>query len=288
MALPSWRAELPQSYTGARKWGTGINPVHARRINVGREDMALRNALPNTPYDSAMLESHGLVDPGFDAGYTFEDDQFYEHPADTTYLSVHPSLGDPTPRGSADDYPSWGPGGDAIPGGTSLRSYKMGVPGKEQTYLQVPSATVSEGYRNKEYDPVPLDARIADDSQLYIQTSMVQRDAVQTNSHAVSRGTDDDRHSIASRIVGMQIPSYSGGQRHEEMERVTQDGPPRSWLHRTAGTGPASWMEVNSMYVSEPMKREIPADVYQGPAETTSPDMTDYADYNTGDDYFDF
>lgn len=289
MALPSWRAELPQSYTGARKWGTGINPVHGNRVNIARQDMALRNPFPSTPYDAAMLESSGLVDPAFDAGYTNEDDQFYEHPADVTYLGVHPSLADPLKhRAQTENFPNWGFGGDALPNGTALRSFKTGVPGKEQTYLQVPSETVSEGYRNKEYDPVPLDARVSDESQLYVWTSMTQRDKVQTNASAVARGTDNERHSIASRIVGMQLPSYSGGMRHGDMEPRSQDGPPRSWLHRTAGTGPRSWMEVNSMYVSDPIKREIPADVYQGSAESTTPDISEYADYNTGDDYFDF
>lgn len=290
MALPSWRSELPQSYTGARKWGTGINPVHSLRVNTSREDMALRNWYPNNPYDSVLLEESGLVDPAFDAGYTTEDDQFYENPADTEYINVHPNLGDMPEqfRANVGDYPSWGPGGDAIPAGTSLRSYKTAVPGKEQTFLQVPSETVSEGYRNKEFDPVPLDARYADDSQLYIQTSMVQRDKVQDNSRAVMRATDSDRHPIASRVPGMQIPSYSGGRRHEDMFPVTQDGPPRSWVHRTVGTGPTAWMHVNAMYVSEPLKREIPADVYQGAPETSAVDSSDYtADYGyPEDDYY--
>jgi hypothetical protein len=270
MALPSWRDNLPQSYVGARKWGTGINPVHSQ--HYGNVDVG-RNLAPGE-YNSASLETSGLVT--FDFGYVPEDAAYDEMPVDLSFMQAHPNLGDPSVRANVGEFPSWGKGGDPLPNGTAYRSYKIGTAWKEQIPQQQPSETVSEGWLNKVHNPVPLDSEVSDESQLYMQTSMVQRDKIKGNESAVVRGTDESRSEIASRIVGMQTPVYSGGQRHEDMYPKDQDTRYRPWAFRTAGTGPVSWMEPNAMVVTEPITRDVPADVNQGPLETAD---------NTGSDY---
>jgi len=260
MAIPSWRKELPQSYVGAKKWGTGINPVHSQTssTNVGR------NLAPG-PYDGTPLEANGLVDLASDFGYTDEDFAMTGEDVDLSFMEAHPGLDAPDSHAQTGMFPSWGNGKFPIPQGTTYRSYKIGSAWKEQIPQQQPYGSVSEGWLNKEHGEVN-DAGISDPSQYEIQTSMRQRDLSKGNDSATMRGTDDPRHTIATRLTGIKVKEFSGGKRHEEMAPREQLERPRGWLHRTAGTGP--YEGVNDMYVSEPLMREIPKDAYQGPNDT--------------------
>lgn len=280
MAIPSWRQELPQSLTGAKKWGTGINPVHS--LPYGNADIG-RNLAPGD-YDSSPLEkTAGLV--AYDYGYSDEDDVIGERQMDFAYMEAHPNLGDTRQRGSADGFPSWGPGGDPIPQGTGIRAEKVGMSWKEgQAYIQKPRNSATEGWTNKEHGAV-MDARVSDESQIYVTTSMMQRDAIRNNNSAQFRGTDDPRENIGTRLTGVKIKNYSTGIRVEDMRPKTQDGPHRPWLTRSAGTGPKSWDTVNELYRSEPIARTIPADVYQGPTEDMVGQVSGdeiYEDYSYG------
>lgn len=261
MAIPSWRQELPRNYVGAKKWGTGINPVHSQRsvTNVGR------NLAPG-PYDGSPLESQGLADLASDFGYTDEDFAMTGEGVDLGFMEAHPNLDvPPKHRAQSGMFPAWGNGPFPVSQGTTYRSLKIGTAWKEQIPQQQPYGSVSEGWINKEHGEIN-DAETSDPNQYEIQTSMRQRDLSKTNDSAMLRGTDDPRHSIATRLVGIKVKEYSGGKRHEEMLPKEQLERPRPWLHRRGGTAP--YEGVNDMYVSEPMIREIPKDAYQGPNDT--------------------
>jgi hypothetical protein len=271
MAIPSWRAELPQSYAGAKKWGTGINPIHSQREqgDVGR------NLAPGA-YNGVALESAGLVDTGMEYGYTPEDLEMMGEGVDLSFMEAHPNLGAPDSHAQTGDFPSWGKGRYPIPQGTFYRALKIGMAWKEQIPQQQPSTTVSEGWTNKTHGEVN-DAETSDPNQYEIWTSMRQRDLTKTNDSAVLRGTDDARSGIATRLTGIKVKNFSGGVRHEEMTPKEQVERPRPWLYRTAGTGPM--FGVNDMYVSDPITREVPPDAYQGPttAELATDDVwTEY------------
>jgi hypothetical protein len=257
VAIPSWRNELPNNYVGAKKWGTGINPVHSQpsSTNIGR-------GLGSGPYDGTPLESSGLVDLASDFGFTAEDFAMTGEGVDLSFMEYHPNLGDPDSHSQTGMYPAWGPGSVPVAQGTTWRSYKMGSAWKEQIPQQVNYGSATEGWTNKEHGEVN-DAGTSDPSQYTINTSMSQRDLSKGNDSAQTRGTDDARHSIATRLTGIKIKNYSGGKRHEEMEPKEQIERPRPWLHRAVGTG--GYTGVNDMYVSEPLLREIPKDAYQGP-----------------------
>lgn len=254
--LSSWRDQLPQSYAGAQKWGTGINPIHARRD--GNES---RNNAPTT-YDPPET---GLVPVDF--GYV---DESYVPGMDLTFMETHPNLSDPSNRGTSDMVP-WGIGNSPIPQGNMTRIRKRGMSGREVQPNVIPNGPAGEGWENKNRGPV-LDSNTADDSQLFVQTSMRQRDQIRNNGAAVSRGTDVPRETIGSRIVGMRLKTYSGGYRHVDMEPKAQDYRTRPWKYRGAGTGDVSWMTANEFQSVEPITREIPPDVYQGPSENAVSD----------------
>lgn len=250
--LPSWRDQLAQDYTSARKWGTGVNPVHAKRAGFeGRNTAPGYEIAPDT----------GLV--SLDMGYV--DDEIPG--MDTSYMSEHPGLGDPSIRGSGEGMPPWGHGYAPTPQGTISRIFKRGMSPREQESIQEPNARGGDGWENKLVGEVN-DSEVSDDSQIFVQTSRRQRDAIRNNTAATMRGTDASRHEISSRIPGMRAPVYSGGPRHYDMEPKAQEYFTRPWKYRGVGTGDPEWMKANEFQSVQPRRREIPADVYQGDSET--------------------
>lgn len=256
----AWRKSLPQAYAGPAKWGTGVNPIHGTRGGPGR------NIAPG-PYNPGP--NTGLV--SYDYGFTPEDDTYYVG-ADHSFMDAHPNLDDPNSHAQTGGFPPYGPRRAGVSGGTNWRSYKVGMAWKEQEAQVLPSGTVNAGWLNKPHGEI-LDARSADDAQLLVQTSYRQRDLSKGNDLAQIRGTDDARTPIATRLVGMKAKTYAGEYRHDEMTPREINQGARPFLFRTAGTaGPPSG--VNDMYVSEPMTREVPADVYQGQSEVAIMDTT--------------
>lgn len=255
--LPSWRDELPQSYAGARKWGTGINPIHSKK-----EGYEGRNLAPGV-YEPGNT---GLV--SHDYGFMAED--LGADGMDTSFMEYHPNLGDPSIRGKS-DMPSWNEGG------WFKRMLKQGMNPREGVPEQIPNQTVGMGWINKAHGD-ELSSGDSDPSTVYVKTSEVQRDQMKNNNAAVLRGTDDARSEIPSRHVGMKVKEYPGGQRHEDMFPFQQSYDTRPWKYRGVGTGDPKWMLVNEMYVSEPLTREIPADVNQGVNETALESESDFED----------
>jgi hypothetical protein len=251
--IPSWRQELTQNYTGAQKWGTGINPVHGSTDEGTGRVIAPGEAPYGLPSNSPMLAT--------DYGYTSED---VAAMGDFAFMSEHPVWGQNAKRGQS-DLPPWGHR-KGPPSGTGLRARKRGFNPREIEAIQDPDEDVAQGWTNKTTGSV-LDSVVSDPSQLYVQTSSVQRDETRVNVAATVRGTDADRSGIGSRIPGMKVKNYPV-ERLDDMSPWTQDLYWRAFVVRTAGTADPAMMDPNNMYVSQPMTREVPADVDQGASET--------------------
>lgn len=254
--LPSWRDTMANSYTNARRWGTGVNRVHYQRDSGGRE-------IAVSPY-------RGQTDIHVDDAWGIDDGSYTQHD-DATFMRAHPNLGDPGVRADTDDRPPWGYGQYPTPQGTGFRAYKLGYNPRENEPGAMPVGEAGEGWTNKPVKGPVLDSDDPAPEQLYVQTSMRQRDVSKDNNRAQARATDDAREPIASRIMGMRRKVWSGGQRHEDMFPFQATYTPRPFIYRMAGAGPDEYLDPNAMYVSEPITRVPPPDVYQGVEETAIP-----------------
>jgi hypothetical protein len=245
-------------YTGSLKWGTGVNPIHGQHSDSGPVG---RNLAPG-PYTGLSADT-GLIDEQF--GYTPEDHLWDGgYGVNLQFMQAHPNWGDPDSHAQTGNFPNWGETG------IDYRSLKIGTDAKEGMAQVLPNETVSEGWINKPHGSI-LDSRTSDVSQYEINTSWRQRDLSKGNDSATARGTDDPRHPIATRLVGMKVKYFSGGKRHEDMMPRSQDAHPRPWLYRQTDDGiPPGYLGANTMVVNEPIQREVPADVYQGDSEVAS------------------
>lgn len=254
--LPSWRDQVPQSYSGARKWGTGINPIHTKHGGYEGRNLAPGNEVQ--------------PDPGFDNnGYTsweFETADWNTGGVDLSFMRQHPNWGDRRPRGMA-NMPAWGRGNTPVPNGTRKRIIGEGRSYKEGRTDEQPAGVAGEGWQNK-VSGVENEAETSDPRQYEMQTSMTQRHNVLDNSRATMRNTDGVRASISPRLAGVKIKMFSGGQRHDEMTPREQNYIPRAWRFRGAGTGPTGYLAPNAYEPVSPITRVVPGDVDQGSRET--------------------
>lgn len=315
----AWRASAVSvaQYTGAQKWGTGVNPVHAipgagpalrrsgTKLNIDpasppggqetdiiAEDYAWQqnwNDDPNQPpynvtppsewaygtqtgtsdrpsYGSEMADSDAPVNAGGEA-----------NPADPGHpVTVVRGM---TQNDTGNPFPSWGmndggkTGASGPPAGRFIRAIRRG-------YLQavrgLPNEDVAQGWLNKAHG-IPGDSRPADDSQVFIQTSDVQRYKTRAGSQRqASQSTF--AAPIESRVTGQKLKVYASPEsaRHWDMLPYEQQDFIRPFLSRQAGTGYREWLSPNEMYVSPAIQREPAPDPALGPI----PPM-DYA--STGD-----
>lgn len=258
--------EGPESYATARKWGTGINPIHSQRMNYA--DMTPKLLLtddsgpPGQDTASYADESNGL---GFPATCPEDSPDLIWGYGTGTGTSDRPPwkpAGNPQRSAIPDNYPSWGGSRKVGPAGTFIRSL---IHGSRNTYRskQVPNETVSEGWTNKTHG-IPGDARASDDSQIFMQTSDVQRYKTRAGSQNVGSQSEYTA-PISSRVVGQKLKHYSGQGRHYDMTPYEQNDIPRAFLSRQAGTGYPEWMAPNEMFVNEAMQREPGPDPDPGP-----------------------
>lgn len=258
----TWKA-AQRIQAGPTKWGTGINPVHSTVDNTGRE-------IAVTPQQNVIsdqvTEQYDPVD-----GYTDEDSAsiLYGY-NEQTGTADRPSVGTEDNRLSAQDFPSWGNYPNGVPSGTAIRAENKGAD-ITVTSKQVPDEDVAQGWTNKLSGAVE-DARTADDSQLYMQTSMTQRDKTRAGSQISGTASTYDS-PIASRITGQRIKNWSTGDRLQQMFPFQQDMIIRPFWDRNAGTGYREWLYSNAMYQSEPLYRQSPPDPYQG---ATVPSADEY------------
>jgi hypothetical protein len=273
----AWKAGQAQS--GSLKWGTGWNPIHA----IADQDPAIKQT-PKLTFDGAITVPGdvGIIEDTY--GWTEEDANY---PGIQTYgYSVQSGTADRPSWGSeeldkrsatAERFPPWGPetGGD-LPGGADIRSLDHGSD-VTNSYKQHPSEPVTEDWLNKEHG-TPGVAEEADPSQVFMQTSMTQRDKTRSGSQISGTASDQDA-DIHSRVVGQKVKVLPGGDRHYDMRPFDQDLIIRPFLFRQAGTGDRNWMLPNEMYTQTPLQRAPIPDPYQGQeVPLGGPDDFGYAD----------
>jgi hypothetical protein len=255
---------LSQPYADRRVWGTGINPIHQF---YGSDQLRV----PGRQNEGPVRQKPASAIPGFVEtappwGYSHED---VVAGYTNTYLFYdgRPPIGTDSPQWRGQDVSQ--PPVDAT---GAIKNFFRGLWGgahrtTEKTANQIPVETVSEGWLNKPKG-TPADSKPADQSQVFIQTSQVQRYKTRNNQAAQMRDTDDARSDIQSRVVGQKLKVYSGQERHYDMFPYQQRDILRPFWFRRAGTGPQYWLAPNEMYLSEPIQRTPPPDPYLGPPET--------------------
>jgi hypothetical protein len=231
---------------------------------------------------------------GADSAVSFGDTTF----AVDQYMDSRPSWDVPSEqdrlRSNADTMAPWGTSGLKIMGMVRAGSHrfrrnpKTTLPGQGGDYSPIsaepsnsnPTETVSEGWINKGTSFV-ADANPSADEQIFVQTSMRQRYNLKDNRRAMLRGTDDEREPIASRVMAMVEKVYSTGERNYDMFPYQQDEIRRPFRNRTAGVGPAEWMETNEYGAITPVIRTPPPDPAQGVNEVQYPDSYGYTQEDT-------
>ena len=280
------QAQAP--YAGAAKWGNGINAIHAKYDGPPRP---FGPGVPND-LDQRTPPSTAADDVEYGPPWGAPDDPSYldsvadEHAAtvgDPTEDDNWPNWGDGIAQGNIKEpppeYPAWNESGQFI------RSRENPVNGPRQTTKseQTPDETVNEGWLNKEVSGRLVanpenTAEDADPSQVFVQTSEIQRNYGMAQVRGIREGPegkhDEPRHTISPRKTGPKIKSYSGGLRHYDMFPRQIDDIPRPFYFRTAGTGPNPYLYNNAMRLVSPMQRTPPPDPSQGMLDTsfTNPD----------------
>jgi hypothetical protein len=262
------------SYTGARKWGTGINPVHGVAFSLD-EPTGQKTPTTATGPNSTGPETlpEGLLNPQDEApefGYTDEDFASYVWGyGPQTGTSDRPGTDVQTAQLRFDvpgNYPGMGnePG---PPGGTAMRSEEHGDIAGSIAKLGDKEETVGEGWYNKGVAGV-ADSTTSAPEQYERNTSMAQRDQVRAGSQAQAGRASEQLAPIGSwrPTWGMRIKPWSGGRRHYDMTPRVQEQMLRPFWYRQAGTGYRQWMAANEAfnYQVEPLQRNPVPDPYLG------------------------
>ena len=301
-----WNRIYSTPYSGAAKWGTGINPVHSfygestdpvrvygRPGSVGNTDAGGYGSPRDFGKTAPFEASADFIETEAPWGYQVEDiaglDVFQlsdfdanRHGMDIVNDTDHPNLGEGTSFSDAS--------GDGFrePNRMNAGKYRVpwGIPGRLTSGLiragqwdadfevsdQIPTETVNEGWVNKLASGFQIgqsadDVVTSDPSQYERQTSMQQRFLSLNNDRAVARGQDEPREPIPSRVAPMKIKAYSEGQRHYDMDPYQIDDMPRPFYFRRAGTAREWELLPNEMYVTTPMQRTPPPDPALGEPE---------------------
>jgi len=291
-----WGRIYTAPFSGAGKWGTGVNPIHAQ---YGSDALRLSGRVGSQSYTEVVSGLRTapseadvqIMELGEPWGYMPEDiaglDVFQlsspeenRHGLNVVNDSEHPNWGQNSEVVRADTAsrmrPDWG-----VPGRLTTSRIRAGQYDEDaEVSDQIPTETVNEGWINKPASGMGqgrlADAHPSDPSQYEIQTSMIQRYREQNNHRSQLRGTDEPREPIPSRYAPMKIKVYSEGQRHYDMTPKRQDVLPRAFWYRRAGTGRVEEMDPNEMYVVTPLQRTPPPDPTLGPQEITLSDEDGY------------
>jgi hypothetical protein len=310
----SWRAGAvtPAEYTGALRWGTGINPVHSVRDPGTRVTGVKENLLPLGAGEEGADVPESLLGPEM-WGYSAEEAAAYPG-EDYRYLEDdHPNWGDneagrPDRDGDIfiegvlpqlEGWPSWGPHFDdnpvdgfpvaGPPGGGEVRAYSDGAEIENSRAIAVPTRGWRGGWLNKAHGPVE-EAETSDPRQYEMTTSMTQLHQTRVNDAAVTRGTDDPRAPIATRLTGQKVKHFAmsegmgGGPGTPDMRPQPQDLPYRPWFYRSAGLPPPPDTFYGTMTAFDPIERTLPVDAgeYVTTREAVTGDDASYG-YAEGD-----
>lgn len=285
-----WGRMYTAPFSGAGKWGTGINPIHQY---YGSEPLRVYGRTGEMPDVHSPAEADAdFIQTESPWGYQLEDiaglDVFQLSDPAVNWRGMQferdgrPDWGETTPqtRGTIDPrtvYPVGSPGIIA----SRVRAYRYGPRDVDsEVSNQVPTETVSEGWVNKPasgmHEGTPADSMPSDPAQYEVQTSMRQRYNKQNNDRALLRGADEAREPIESRVAPPKLKLYSGEERHYDMFPKEMDDIPRPFWYRTAGTGRQVEMMPNEMYVVTPLQRTPPPDPSIGMAEISIPGGDEY------------
>lgn len=295
----AWRAGAitPSEYLGAEQWGSGVNPIHGVRVNAGRPTQVKEPLLADV--DSSFVPEE-VVGPAM-WGYSAEDAAFYGGEDYRYLVDDHPNWGQgeagrpdrdgdimtaglmPQPEG----FPSWGPHEDdnpvdgfpvgGPPGGAALRAHTDGFEQENRHAIAVPTPGWRGGWLNKAHGAVEL-AEGSDPSQYEVATSYRQLHETRVNTAAVTRGTDDARAPIDTRLTGQKEKHWAmssgmgGGPGTPDMRPVTQNLPYRPWFFRGAAVPPPPNTFFGTMSSFEPIERTLPADAGESVTVQEVPD----------------
>jgi len=297
-----WAARQQNQYTGATKWGTGVNPIHGVRFaGRGRVVGARGTLLP------LSAEQPGTVDPGLTSR---ELDWVCENYQDGTgegesfrYQDERPRWGtggttfrDDTNSPAMGEQDAWGVYFDndpsdiwPLPGPTGGTQIWMDVDHGErverQHSIQAFTRPVTGGWKSKQRGALAVDTSTQDvtgDGYTFtLNNATHQGQGVQRslNDRATGRGTDAAREPIVSRTAGMAEKAYAmsfgmgGGPGTPDMQpfQITA-GLRRPFVTRVAALPPDELHFFNSMEGRSPISRVIPPDPYQGDPEYGGPD----------------
>lgn len=322
-------SEYPVPYATASVWGTGIDPIHSyygegppirvmgRTGTIGSSPVATQSPRDRdyqTPGHGGGMDAPQEITWGYPVEYgpdsfgsganapIAEEDVGWD---DAFYVDDRPVWGNETETSknrTSSPMPSWGSSAAKFlatrMGAARYRAWpEQPLKGQAQAYEPVsaeavnsyPTETVSEGWINKGTSFTAY-AEPADDSQVFVQTSMRQRFGTRDNGRAVLRGTDDERSKIGSRVMAMVEKVYSEGERTYDMFPYQIDQIERPFRFRTAGVGPAGWMLTNEYGAVTPVQRVPPPDPAMGVPEVGTDYVTeryagDYG-YTTEDPYY--
>jgi hypothetical protein len=190
-----------------------------------------------------------------------------------TGMGEHPDWGADSPdhvsrdhvqNQTGDPWPPWGGSRKPSPAGNFIRAIRHGS--RLMVAARVlPNEDVAQGWTNKTHG-IAGDALPADDSQVFMQTSMIQRYKVRAGSQR-SGSQSDFSAPIESRVTGQKVKNWTDEQsaRHWDMLPYEQEDYIRPFLSRQAGTGWREWNYPNEMYVSPVIQREPAPDPELGP-----------------------
>lgn len=332
----SRKYQLQVPYVDARKWGTGISPVHRLYGGPGRgynPKLDVNQLDGRTPANFAVAQEYV---EGTEWGYQSEDvaglDVFsmpewstgnsgklndaaypdWESPSAETAGTIGdpPAGGAPGPKDPSVEInrafiPEWASRPWQFTNKARLRSIRAGETEADTGWAQrgvssqIPVEDVATGWINKGSTGGIDPGEIPDDNvmpsayaQYERQTSMQQRKLSLENDRAVSRGTDESRSSIPSRLVPMKLRQFSGEipfepgveetYRSYDMFPYQIDDIPRPFIYRTAGTGPQRYLETNEQWTRTPMQRTPPPDPSMGVPESELADTSQFG-YSTED-----
>lgn len=288
------RSANAQAYTGALRWGTGVNPVHGLRDNPGRVTGSKTVLHPvGDAYDvpEAILDGDDFVSAEWDGEGPYPDETFrYQETGPRWGTSTEAFRGE-TNSDAMGEQPSWGvyydddgTGEFPRPGPTGGTQEWLDVSHGEdierQHAIAVPTGGVSGGWLNKARGQL-AHAEAQDPAQpgyqLAVNTAEQQGQGVKsrTNERAVARGTDAPREGIQSRTAGMVVRQFAmsfgmgGGPGTPDMQPFQQTpGLKRPFAYRSPGLPPMEDHTWNEMEGRVPLQRTVPPDPYQGDPET--------------------
>lgn len=309
----SWNERYANAaaYTGALRWGTGINPIHGVRDNPGRVTGSKTNLYPlGEPSDGSpevLIDADDYVCAEWEGEFPYPDERFRYQEDFPKWNETTPQFRDAVNSPAMGENLPWGPAypesADFPLGGPTMGMERAldvshGDDTEQQHAIAVPTRGLQGGWRNKARSTAALardeGAQLVGDpaQQWAVNTAQVQGEGLKflDNERALARGTDSPRSSIQSRTAAMRAYSpatsfgMGGGAGTPDMQPYGQTaGLKRPWVVRQPTLPPYEEHTWNEMEQRAPLQRTVPPDPYQGDPETTGDTGGTDAIYEYGD-----